>query len=190
MYRVWLWATLWWLPACLAQGAQQAVFAGGSFWVMEALFSDRPGIERVETGWMQSGPGTARRQVVRVHYNDAMLTYGDLLTLYWQAVDIHDGEGQYCDRGREFTPALYVRNALQLKWARQSRARLALAGERTPAVRILPSAEFEPAASRHQDYQARHPLLYFAYRRMCGYPDGGAFSLHPLLTGRSPASGQ
>ncbi|WMC09182.1 peptide-methionine (S)-S-oxide reductase [Oceanimonas pelagia] len=162
--------------------AGQAVFAGGSFWVMEALFAERPGIERVEPGWMQGENRHARRQVVRVHYQDDTLTYGDLLRLYWQAVDAFDAGGQYCDRGTEFSPALFVDGPLQLKWARQSRSTLGLERGRRPAVRIFFAGRFVPAPPRHQRYYRRHPWLYFAYRSVCGYPDGSGLSLHPLLT--------
>ncbi|MDP5291345.1 peptide-methionine (S)-S-oxide reductase [Oceanimonas sp. CHS3-5] len=161
--------------------AGQAVFAGGSFWVMEALFDGRPGIEKVEPGWMQGESRLQRRQVVRVHYRDDILTYGDLLRLYWQAVDAHDAGGQHCDRGIEFSPALFVDGPLQLKWARQSRSRLRLERGRRLDVRIFSVSRFVPAAARHQQYYRRHGLLYYAYRRVCGYPDGSRFSLQPLL---------
>ncbi|WP_107852981.1 peptide-methionine (S)-S-oxide reductase [Oceanimonas marisflavi] len=175
------------LPGFHARAAQ-AVFAGGSFWVMEALFAGRPAIERVEPGWMRGDAQLPRRQVVRVHYNDALLTYGDLLNLYWQAVDAYDSQGQYCDRGAEFTPALYVQGALQLKWARQSRARLNLESGQRQVVRILPVGRFVPAAPRHRQYYRQQPWLYFAYRKVCGYPDGRRLSMQPLLAGPSPAS--
>lgn len=182
MIRLLMLTALLLLPACRAQAAQ-AVFAGGSFWVMEALFADRPGIERVEPGWMQGESRLQRRQVVRVHYHDDRLSYGELLRLYWQAVDVFDAGGQYCDRGTEFSPALYVDGPLQLKWARQSRSQLGLEWGRQPEVRIFAVGRFEPAAARHQQYYQRHSLLYAAYRSVCGYPDGRGFSLPPLLAG-------
>ncbi|MBL1376425.1 peptide-methionine (S)-S-oxide reductase [Zobellella sp. CGMCC 1.18722] len=152
--------------------ATQAVFAGGSFWVMESLFADRPGIERIEAGWMQSGSQHQRRQVVRVDYDDNLIGYGDLLTLYWAAVDAFDKEGQFCDRGAEFSPALYVQSSLQQKWAQQSRAKLELESGREIGVRILPVGAFALGLPRHQQYAKRSPLLYAAYRRACGYPAG------------------
>ncbi|WP_375057945.1 peptide-methionine (S)-S-oxide reductase [Zobellella sp. DQSA1] len=157
------------LLAPQAWGAQ-AVFAGGSFWVMEALFADRAGIERIEAGWMQSGSLHQRRQVVRVHYDDSLIGYGDLLTLYWAAVDAFDKEGQFCDRGSEFSPALYVQSSLQQKWAQQSRAKLELESGREVGVRILPVGAFALGLPRHQQYAKRNPLLYASYRRACGYP--------------------
>lgn len=170
MYRILLLSLLLLAPGWARAG--QAVFAGGSFWVMDALFAGRPGVGLVEAGWMNSGGQYQRRQVVRVHYDDNLIGYGELLTLYWHAVDLFDGDGQYCDRGREFGPALYVQNTLQQKWAQQSRARLELESGREIRVRILPSGHFEHAPARHQHFAARQPLLYQAYRRGCGYPAG------------------
>ncbi|PPL16929.1 methionine-S-sulfoxide reductase [Oceanisphaera arctica] len=160
--------------------ATQAVFAGGSFWVMEALFAGRSGVKSTETGWMKSGSRHLQRQVVRVEYDPHTLSYGELLTLYWAAVDTFDGEGQFCDRGAEFSPALYVQSSLQQKWAQQSRARLELESGRDVRVRILPVGTFVSAPARHQQYSWQHPLLYGGYRRMCGYPAGERFNLQAL----------
>lgn len=171
------------LPVFYTQ-AGTAVFGGGSFWVMESLFAGRPGIERIEPGWMQGETRQPRRQVVRVHYDHKVLTYGDLLTLYWQAVDTQDGAGQFCDRGQEYSPALFVQGSLQLKWARQSRSRLWLEQSQSLAVRILPVSSFVPAEARHRQFYQQHPLLFFAYRKVCGYPDGTGLSMQPLLAGR------
>lgn len=171
------------LLLALPAQAAQAVFAGGSFWVMERLFAEQPGVLSTETGWMKSGSRYLRRQVVRVEYDPQTLSYGELLTLYWAAVDAVDGEGQFCDRGPEFSPALYVQGALQQKWAQQSRARLALADDRDIKVRILPEGVFESAPARHQQYYEQHPLLYAGYRRMCGYPAGEGFTLQALAGG-------
>ncbi|GAA3713693.1 hypothetical protein GCM10022421_21220 [Oceanisphaera sediminis] len=178
------------LLLALPAQAAQAVFAGGSFWVMERLFAEQPGVQATETGWMNSGSRHLRRQVVRVEYDPQTLSYGELLTLYWAAVDAVDGEGQFCDRGTEFSPALYVQGALQQKWAQQSRARLALADNREIRVRILPEGTFEPASARHQQYYQQHPLLYAGYRRMCGYPAGEGFTLQALAGGLLVATEQ
>ncbi|MGO4998639.1 peptide-methionine (S)-S-oxide reductase MsrA [Oceanisphaera sp. W20_SRM_FM3] len=156
----------------LAKDTGKAIFAGGSFWVMEALFAERPGITHVEVGWAQTSHQHRRRQVVRVTYNTQQISYGDLLTLYWAAVDALDNEGQYCDRGDEFSPALYVQTPLQQRWAQQSRATQALMLERKLAVRILPVGNFMRAKAHHQHYYRQHPWLYGNYRRQCGYPAG------------------
>ncbi|MFH7563854.1 peptide-methionine (S)-S-oxide reductase [Oceanimonas smirnovii] len=166
------------VPAAGAQ-AGTAVFAGGSFWVMEALFSGRPGIAGVEPGWMQGDIRQPRWQVVRVTYDQSKLTYGDLLNMYWQAVDSRDAKGQFCDRGQEYSPAIFVQGSLQLKWARQSRARLWLEQNEPLAVRILPVGRFEPAAQRHHQFARQHPWLFFAYRSVCGYANGNGVSMQP-----------
>lgn len=157
--------------------AGQAIFAGGSFWVMEALFAERPGIKQLEVGWVQGSRQQARRQAVRVAYDASVVGYGDLLTLYWAAIDAQDGRGQYCDRGAEFSPALYVLTPLQQRWAQQSRATQALALDNKLAVRILPLGIFMPAEAHHQHYYRQHPWLYRLYRPRCGYPDGNKLTL-------------
>ena len=167
--------------------AAQAIFAGGSFWVMEALFAERAGIQLLEVGWIQASRQQTRRQVVRIEYDAKHISYGDLLTLYWAAIDAADGEGQYCDRGAQFSPALYVQTPLQQRWAQQSRATQALAHQQKLAVRILPLGDFMRAEARHQHYYRQHPWLYGIYRRKCGYPAGEklavpARAVDPLAT--------
>lgn len=152
--------------------AAQAVFAGGSFWVMEALFAERSGITRVTTGWIQTNSRHQRRQAVWLEYDPQHISYGELLTLYWAAIDPFDGKGQFCDRGREYSPALYVQTSLQQRFAQQSRAKIALEQEQRVRARILPASTFIPAPERHQQYYRKHPLLYAGYRRVCGYPAG------------------
>ena len=156
------------LPAQIR--AAEAIFSGGSFWVMEALFAERPGVTQIAAGWIQASRNQQRRQAVRLEYDPAQISYGELLTLYWAAIDVLDGEGQFCDRGREYSPALYVQTSLQQRFAQQSRAKLQLELGKRVKVRILSSSNFTPAAARHQQYYRQHPLLYGGYRRMCGYP--------------------
>ncbi|GAA3532500.1 peptide-methionine (S)-S-oxide reductase [Zobellella aerophila] len=180
-----------WLLLCLlipqAQAAQ-AVFAGGSFWVMEALFAGRPGVSSTEAGWM-SGDKYQRRQVVRVNYDDEQISYGELLTLYWSAIDPFDAQGQYCDRGDVYSPAIYVQTKLQQKWAQQSRSHLALISGRPVATRILPRGNFTLALPRQQAFARHHGLLYGLYRDGCGYPDGAGLSLSPAAAGPGRVAG-
>lgn len=162
--------------------AAQAIFAGGSFWVMDALFAERPGVANVAAGWIQTSRRQQRRQAVQVEYDSQQISYGELLTLYWAAVDVFDDQGQFCDRGREYSPALYVQTPLQQRFAQQSRAKLELELGKQIQVRILPASPFMPALARHQQYYRQHPLLYGAYRRVCGYPAGEQLRL-PALAG-------
>ncbi|MGB5854506.1 MAG: peptide-methionine (S)-S-oxide reductase [Oceanisphaera sp.] len=170
--------------------AAQAVFAGGSFWVMEALFANRAGVTDITVGWVPTSSREQRRQAVRLEYDPQHISYGKLLTLYWAAIDAFDGEGQFCDRGQQYSPALYVQTALQQRFAQQSRAKIALEQDKRVRVRILPAGSFTPAAKRHQQYYQRHSLLYGGYRRMCGYPAGERLTLSALAGGPFATSAQ
>lgn len=149
--------------------SQPAVFAGGSFWAMEALFSQQRGVNKVTMGWMLDKAQRPTRQVVQLDYDPEVVSYGELLTWYWSVIDSADSQGQYCDRGREYSPAIYVEGPLQQRWAQQSRAQLALELKRRPLVPILPMSKFKAAPARHQNYAVQHPVLYGLYRHYCGY---------------------
>lgn len=150
--------------------SQSAVFAGGSFWVMEALFTQQVGIHKVTVGWVLDKDQQPIRQGVLLDYDPELVSYGELLTLYWSAIDNADSQGQYCDRGREYSPAIYIDGPLQQRWAQQSRAQRALELKLRPLVPILPMRDFKVAPARHQRYFAQHPILYGLYRYYCGYP--------------------
>lgn len=171
------------------QGAT-AAFAGGSFWVMEALFAERVGISQVTVGWMQTSSRHPRRQAVWLEYDPQHISYGELLTLYWAAIDPFDNGGQFCDRGQEYRPALYVQSALQQRFAQQSRAKIALDKNQRVQARIFPASTFTPALARHQQYYRKQPLLYAGYRRVCGYPAGERFKLSALAGGQLATSAQ
>lgn len=150
--------------------AQSAVFAGGSFWVMETLFTKQAGINNVTVGWILDNAQQPIRQGVQLDYDPEVVSYGELLTLYWAAIDNTDSQGQYCDRGREYSPAIYINSPLQQRWAQQSRAQLALELKLRPLVPVLPMGDFKVASARHQRYFFEHPLLYGLYHYYCGYP--------------------
>lgn len=150
--------------------SHSAVFAGGSFWVMEALFTQQAGIHKVTVGWILDKEQQPTRQGVQLDYDPEVVSYGELLNLYWSAIDNADSQGQYCDRSREYSPAIYIDGPLQQRWAQQSRAQLALELKLRPLVPILPKGDFKVAPARHQRYFAQHPILYGLYRYYCGYP--------------------
>jgi peptide-methionine (S)-S-oxide reductase len=105
-------------PAALAE-RQQAVFAGGCFWCMEHDMQGIPGVTKVESGytggWLKNPryedvvkETTGHYEAVRVTFDTDKISYEQLLARYWPLVDPTDDEGQFCDRGPSYRPAIFV----------------------------------------------------------------------------------
>jgi peptide-methionine (S)-S-oxide reductase len=170
------------LPALAATPPRPAtaVFAGGCFWCMEHDMQGVPGVIKVESGYTGGqvdrptyGDVTSERsghyEAVRVTYDTTKLDYGFLLYRYWKLVDPTDDQGQFCDRGPSYRPAVFVDGPAQRQIAETSRAeaakRLKTGKMVTP---ILDLKTFWPAEAYHRDYAKRHAMAYQAYRVGCG----------------------
>jgi peptide-methionine (S)-S-oxide reductase len=167
-------------PAKPVAKTATAVFAGGCFWCMEHDMQGVPGVIKVESGYtgghvnnpsyrdVTSETG-GHYESVRVTYDPAKLDYGFLLYRYWKLVDPTDNEGQFCDRGPSYRPAVFVSGPEQRKIAEKSRAEAATRLKRGKMVTpILDLKTFWPAEEYHRDYAKRHVLDYQAYRVGCG----------------------
>ena len=158
-----------------------AIFAGGCFWCVEANFEKVDGVISAVSGYTgghvenptyeQVGSHTTgHRESVEVTYDTNVLTYNDLLEVYWRTIDPTDAGGSFHDRGEPYTPAIFVANDQQRKLAEQSKERLAESGrfQKPIAVKILDAAPFYPAEDYHQNYHVTHPREYHAYRNASG----------------------
>jgi peptide-methionine (S)-S-oxide reductase len=156
-----------------------AVFAGGCFWCMENDMRGIPGVLKVESGYTGghvnnpsyrdvTSETSGHYEAVRVTYDPARLDYGFLLHKYWKLVDPTDDEGQFCDRGPSYKPAVFVTPA-QRAVAEKSRADAAKRLKTgTMQAQILDLKTFWPAEAYHRDYAKNHAIAYHAYRTGCG----------------------
>jgi peptide methionine sulfoxide reductase msrA/msrB len=158
-----------------------ATFAGGCFWCMEPPFEKLPGVSAVISGYSggdesnptydQVGGGrTGHTESVDIVYDPARIGYATLLEVYWRSMDPTDAGGQFADRGRQYRPAIFPRNAEQKRLAEESKAKLAAGGKfkKPIAVEITAFKTFYPAEEYHQDYYKKDPERYHAYRKGSG----------------------
>ncbi len=162
-------------------GIAEATFASGCFWCGEKDFESLPGVTEVisgYTGGRSLNPtygevGTNRTghyEAIRVRFDPKKVSYGALLDHYWHHVDFTDGEGQFCDRGKSYRPAIFAHDETQRAAAEASKAELAETKKLTAPVPvpILPVAPFTAAENYHQDYYKKNPIAYAYYRNGCG----------------------
>ncbi|HKQ18515.1 MAG TPA: peptide-methionine (S)-S-oxide reductase MsrA [Candidatus Eisenbacteria bacterium] len=162
-------------------GSATATFAGGCFWCMEPPFEALPGVISVTSGFsggMERNPTyqdvsagkTGHTESVQVLYDPKRITYEALVRVYWHNVDPTSGDGQFCDRGKQYRPAIFYHNATERRIAQESRtrAKAELLVKSPILVQILPLIAFYPAEDYHQDYYKKNPQHYQEYRTGCG----------------------
>ncbi|MGF1648951.1 MAG: peptide-methionine (S)-S-oxide reductase MsrA [Hyphomicrobiaceae bacterium] len=158
-----------------------ATFASGCFWCTEADFDKVPGVLSTTSGFMGGhvpnptyeqvvAGNTGHTEVVQVEYDPDVVTYEALLVVYWRNVDPFDLEGQFCDRGSSYRPAIFAHSEEQKRAALESRAALDSSGTLPQPIRVPveTASDFTAADARHQDFYKTNPFHYFRYRLGCG----------------------
>jgi peptide-methionine (S)-S-oxide reductase len=143
-----------WLAAAGSSDAK-AVFAGGCFWGVEAVFEHVRGVRSVTAGYTD-GPIEA----VQVVFDPAQITHRQLLQVFFTiAHDPTQRDRQGPDAGPEYRAVVYYRDVAQYRNAQSYVAELerAHAFARPIVTEIQPLRSFRIAEDFHQDYAARHP---------------------------------
>ncbi|NBF40437.1 MAG: peptide-methionine (S)-S-oxide reductase MsrA [Spirochaetes bacterium] len=165
-----------------AQEEAKATFAGGCFWCMEPPYDELDGVISTVPGYsgghvedptyreVVSGT-TGHLEVMQVTYDPSVVTYEELLEVFWVNIDPVDGGGQFCDRGQQYTTAIFYHDEEQRQLAEESREEIAESndfGMRRIQTDIRQLEEFYRAEEYHQDYYRKNPLRYSLYVRSCG----------------------
>ena len=153
-------------------GAQQtAVFAGGCFWGVDAVFKHVKGVSRVLSGYAGGAASTAQYETVstgttghaesvEVIYDPAQVSYSDLLEVFlYAAHDPTELDQQGPDEGTQYRSAIFYTSADQKKTADAYIAKLdrAKAFSEPIVTQVVPLKGFYPAEAYHQNYLERHP---------------------------------
>lgn len=168
------------VPA-LTAGTQTAVFAGGCFWGVDAVFKHVKGVTKVVSGYAGGAAATAHyedvgsgstghAESVEVTYDPAVVSYGTLLKVFFTvAHDPTELNRQGPDTGPQYRSTIFIANDAQRTAASAYIAELTKAGVyRKPIVTTLePLKAFYAAEDYHQNYLALHPTqAYIVYNDM------------------------
>ncbi|HVQ64348.1 MAG TPA: peptide-methionine (S)-S-oxide reductase MsrA [Terriglobia bacterium] len=152
-------------------GRQAAVFAGGCFWCVEAVFKELVGVESVRSGYAGGTSETANykavcsgrtdhAEVIEIIYDPARVSYGQLLKIHFSiAHDPTQLNRQGNDAGRQYRSAIFYANEEQRRIAEAYIRQLNEAGVfSAPIVTTLePLKQFFVAEDYHQNYAALNP---------------------------------
>lgn len=159
----------------------RAVFAGGCFWCMVKPFEEHPGIKTVISGYtgghvpnptyqeVTTGT-TGHTEAVEITYDPSIISYKDLVEIYWQQTDPTDALGQFADRGDSYRPVIYYQNEEEKAIAEASKKALNESGrfDKPVVTSIEPIQDFYPAEEYHQDYYKKNAFHYGLYREGSG----------------------
>lgn len=160
---------------------ESVVLGGGCFWCIEADYEKLDGVVDVISGYagghvknptyqQVSAGGSGHIEVVKVTYDANKINYSQILDYFWRHVDPTRDDGQFCDRGSQYRPAIFYQDKAQKKLAIASTKKTEETKpfEQTLKVELIQAGTFYPAEDYHQDYYKKNPVRYNFYRFNCG----------------------
>ncbi len=144
---------------------QVAVLAGGCFWCTEAVFLDVIGVNSVESGYTGgTTPNPTYKQVcsgdtghaeaIRVSFDPAIVSYDELLDIFFATHDPTQLNRQGNDVGTQYRSAIFPLDEDQRRAAEAAIARANEQNDGRVVTAIEPLGEWYPAEDYHQDYWA------------------------------------
>ena len=157
------------------EGMEKAVFGLGCFWGAERCFWQLDGVYTTAVGYgggLTPNPTyeevctgrTGHNEVVLVVFDPKVVTYNDLLKVFWEAHDPTQGMRQGNDVGTQYRSGIYTYGESQKQAAEASRERyqeeISKAGYGAITTEVLDAGEFYFAEDYHQQYLAKNPWGY------------------------------
>ncbi len=152
------------------QKHEVATLAGGCFWCLEAVYVQLKGVEKVVSGYTGGrvanpsynqvcGGSTGHAEAVQITYDPQVVTYKDLLDVFFTIHDPTTLNRQGNDRGTQYRSAIFYHNPEQKQIAEKAIAELnAEHVWNSPTVtQLVPLETYYPAEAYHQNYYERNP---------------------------------
>jgi len=155
----------------MSEKRETATLAAGCFWCVEAVFTRLRGVEKVVSGYtggMVRNPTyqevcagtTGHAEAVQVTFDPDIISFGDLLDVFWRSHHPTTLNRQGADHGTQYRSAIFFLDESQRKTAEQSKREADAAGFWPDPIvtEIVPLKEFFPAEEYHQDYFRLNPF--------------------------------
>jgi peptide-methionine (S)-S-oxide reductase len=149
--------------------SEVAILGGGCFWCTEAVYLELKGISSVESGYTggaQPNPSyeqvctgdTGHAEVIRLEFDPSVISYRDLLEIFFTIHDPTTLNRQGNDVGTQYRSVIYFQNPQQEATARQVIAEMAHVWDAPIVTELSPAEPFYKAEDYHQNYFVQHPL--------------------------------
>ncbi len=160
-----------------AETAEIATFAGGCFWCMEPIFDHVNGVNKTRvgyTGGQTKAPTyeevctgkTGHAEAIEIHFNPKIVSYDELLTLFWRNIDPTAANQQFADHGPQYRTAIFYHSDQQKKRAEESKSKLNQFKKFPSPImtEIARATRFYSAEDYHQKYYEKNVLHYNFYK--------------------------
>ena len=145
---------------------EQATLAGGCFWCTEAIFNDVIGVSKVESGYTGGhlpdpsykqvcGGDTGHAEAVRIDFDPEMISYDEMLDLFFASHDPTQLNRQGNDIGTQYRSAIFPHSPAQEESARAAIERARADWPDPIVTTIEPLSDWYPAEDYHRDYFER-----------------------------------
>ena len=146
-----------------------AILGGGCFWCLEAVYLEVRGVNRVESGYMGGdtpnpsyeqvcGGATGHAEVVRLEFDPQLISYRDILEIFFTIHDPTTLNRQGNDVGTQYRSVIFTTSPEQEVTARKVMAEMAAVWDAPLVTQIGPARVWYKAEAYHQNYYAQHPL--------------------------------
>lgn len=148
-----------------------AYFAGGCFWCITPTFNEMDGVSEVVSGYSggdEVDPSyeevkkqkTGHRETIKIEYDEAKVSFKELIDIFLSSVDPFDAGGQFIDRGLSYTLAIYYCEDSEKEIARKAIDVLAKESGQEVHIAVEPFKEFYDAEEYHQNYYLKNPEAF------------------------------
>ena len=149
-------------------GPETAILGGGCFWCLDAVYRNLDGVSEVVSGYAGGtvenptyeqvcGKRTGHVEVVRLTFDPAIVSYADVLRVFYTIHDPTTRDRQGADAGPQYRSVIFFETPGQERVAREVTAELAGVYDAPIVTDILAAPRFWPGEAEHQDYFARTP---------------------------------
>ena len=150
------------------QNTELATLGGGCFWCVEAVYEKIDGVVSVVSGYAGGSTenptyeqvctgATGHAEVVQIEYDPVIVTYGELLELFWRAHDPTTPNRQGADVGTQYRSIILYHSDEQRREAERSKAEAAEEFEKPIVTEIVELEAFYTAEPYHQDFFEKNP---------------------------------
>lgn len=153
---------------------KNALLGGGCFWCIEAVFNRVIGVQSALSGYAggaRKNPNyeqvctgaTGHAEVVKVTYDSTLISYGEILEIFWEIHNPTTINAQGADRGTQYRSVIYYYDEEQRLQAQASIAEVQTRWDDPIVTELSPAPEFYVAEEYHKDYYTEHPTQGYCH---------------------------
>lgn len=153
---------------------EKALLGGGCFWCIEAVYTRVSGVQSALSGYAggaRKNPSyeqvcsgaTGHAEVVEITYDPSIITYEEILDIFWVIHNPTTLNVQGADRGTQYRSVIYYYDEVQKEKALLSISETQKGWDDPIVTELSPAPEFYEAEAYHQNYYTEHPTQGYCY---------------------------